>query len=147
MTGNATSFPLSKVAWSVTPHLHFPAGLFIYSSCGECPFPTRQWSIPHFSHCYNPSLQAHWGTWHHTHLLQPASLLMVHVKECLSTTPVAHATLLLLLQAFPSPRLLGGCCHSCLLWPACLFTVSVRECPFTTLQSSGHPSLFATFFF
>jgi hypothetical protein len=34
--------------------------------------------MSHFSHCYNPSpFQAHWGRWHHTHLLQPASLFTV----------------------------------------------------------------------
>jgi hypothetical protein len=31
----------------------------------ECPSPTLQWSMPHFSCCYKPSpLQAHWGRWH-----------------------------------------------------------------------------------
>jgi hypothetical protein len=45
--------------------------------------------------------------------------------------------LVALLQAFPSSRLLGGCCHSCLVWPAGLFTVCVRDCPFSTLLGCG----------
>jgi hypothetical protein len=52
---------------------------------GGCLSPTLQWSLPHFSCYYKSSpLQAHWGRWHHTHLLQPACLF--HVKECPSPT-------------------------------------------------------------
>jgi hypothetical protein len=43
------------------------------------------------------------------------------------------STLQPLLQAFPIPRLLGGCCRSCLLWQACLFTGHMGECPSSTL--------------
>jgi hypothetical protein len=51
--------------------------------------------------------------------------------------------------SFPSPRLVGRCCHSCLLWLASLFTVHLRDCPSPTLQSLGCPTLFAMclFFF
>jgi hypothetical protein len=52
------------------------------------------------------------------------------------------------LQAFPSPRLLYGCHHSCLLRPTCFFTVHLRECPSPTLQSWGSlPSFLHVFFF
>jgi hypothetical protein len=51
------------------------------------------------------------------------------------------------LQAFPSSRLLGGCCCSCLLWLACLFTVCLRDCSSPTLWGLGHPALFATCLF
>jgi hypothetical protein len=37
--------------------------------------PTLWWSVPHFSRCYKPSpLQAHWGRWRHSCLLQSAYL-------------------------------------------------------------------------
>jgi hypothetical protein len=57
--------------------------------------------------------------------------------------PVALSTRQPQLQAFPSPRLLGGCHHACLLWLACLFTVCLRDCTSPTLRGSGHPALFA----
>jgi hypothetical protein len=41
-TAAVTSFPLSKVAGWVLPLLPSPAGLFIYSSSGECSSPTLQ---------------------------------------------------------------------------------------------------------
>jgi hypothetical protein len=50
--------------------------------------PTVQWSMPHFSCCYKPCpLQAHWERWLHTHLLQPACLFTVRMKECPSFPP------------------------------------------------------------
>jgi hypothetical protein len=45
-TSAVTNFPLSKVAGQVPPLLPSPAGLFIYSSCGECPSPVL-WSSGH----------------------------------------------------------------------------------------------------
>jgi hypothetical protein len=106
---------------------------------------------PHDSRCYKPSpLQAYWGRWCHSCLLQPACLFTVHVEKCpYPLSPMELSSLQLLLQAFLSPRLLGGCCDSCLLWPACLFTVRMRDCSSPTLQSSGRPALFVLclFFF
>jgi hypothetical protein len=47
MTATVTSFPLSKAAGQVLPLLPSPAGLFIYSSCGKCSYPTLQiWGCP-----------------------------------------------------------------------------------------------------
>jgi hypothetical protein len=46
-TATITSFPLSKHTEKVALHPPSPAGLFIYSSHGKCPFPTFQWSFPH----------------------------------------------------------------------------------------------------
>jgi hypothetical protein len=83
----------------VAIHPPSPASLFVfvYSSCGKCPFPTFQWSFPH----------------------------------------IATVT------SFPTPRLLGGCCHSCFLRPACLSTVPWGIAPPPPLWRSGHPTLFA----
>jgi hypothetical protein len=71
------------------------------------PLPTLQWSVPHFSHCYKLSLlQAHWGRWPHTHLLRPACLFTLHLKEC------------------PSPTLQGSMPHFC-----CCYTLSpLQDC-------------------
>jgi hypothetical protein len=49
--------------------------------------------------------------------------------------------------SFPSPRLLGGCRHSCLLWPGLFIYSSMRDCPYLPLQHSGSPALFATCLF
>jgi hypothetical protein len=39
--------------------------------------------MPHFSRCWRPSpLQAHWGSWLHSHLLWPACLFTVRMGEC-----------------------------------------------------------------
>jgi hypothetical protein len=47
------------------------------------PSPTLLWIVPHFSYRYKLSpLQAHWGRWCHTRLLQLACLFTVHVREC-----------------------------------------------------------------
>jgi hypothetical protein len=114
-----------------------------------CPSPTLQWSMPHDSHCYKLSpLQGCWAG-----ATVPAfSGWLVYLQFAWGSAPPP------LQWSFPhdnhcyklSPtRLLGGCLHSCLLWQACLFTGHMRECPSSTLQSSGHPALFATclFFF
>jgi hypothetical protein len=116
---------------------------------GTCPTPIVRWSMPHFSHCWTPSpLQAHWGRWHRSCLLQQACIFTVHVRECPvppssgafhRTAPVTN---------FPAPRLLGGGCHWCLLPPACLFTVRVRQGPFPLSRAQGAlPSVLCVFFF
>jgi hypothetical protein len=52
------------------------------------------------------------------------------------------------LQAFPSPRLLGRCCHSCLLWPVCLFRFTWRIAPPPLSRAQGAPpSLLHVLFF
>jgi hypothetical protein len=117
---------------------------------GKWPSHVVWWSVPHFSCCWMPSpLQAHWGRWCHTCLLLPACLFTVRVGKCPCPPLVVLSTWPWLLQAFSSPRLLGRGRQSCLLRLACLFTVCVKECPSSTLQSSGHPAVFATclFFF
>jgi hypothetical protein len=54
---------------------------------GRFPFPILWWNMPHFSWRWKPSpLQAHWGRWHHTHLLWPACLFTIHVRECPSSS-------------------------------------------------------------
>jgi hypothetical protein len=59
---------------------------------GRCLSPTLQWSVPHFSHCCRPSpLQAHWGRWHHTHLLWSACLFTVRVWSALPQSPELRA--------------------------------------------------------
>jgi hypothetical protein len=113
---------------------------------GRCPSSTLQWSMPHLSRCWTPSLlQAHWERWRHSCLLW----LTYSLREGLpSTPPVELSTQQPLLQAFPAPRLLGGGCHSCLLWPAYLFTVHVRSAPPPLSRAQcALPSLLLVFFF
>jgi hypothetical protein len=50
-----TSFLLSKVAGKAPPLLPSPAGLFIYSSSGECSFPTLQSPICYVSFFFFPA--------------------------------------------------------------------------------------------
>jgi hypothetical protein len=123
--------------------------LFLFSVHMErCPSPTLQWSVPHFSCHWKPSpLQVYWGRWHHSCLLRLACLFTVCARVPIPPTLLELSTRQPLLEAFPSPRLLGRCCHSCLLWPASLFTVHLRECPSPTLQSSVFLALFATCLF
>jgi hypothetical protein len=115
-----------------------------------CSSPTLWWSVPHFSCCYKLSpLQAHSGRWCHTRLLRLAFLFTVRMRECpVPPTLVEFSTRQPLLQAVPSPRLLGGGCPSCLLWPACLFTVRVgRAPPPLSRAQCTPPSLLHVFFF
>jgi hypothetical protein len=71
------------------------ASFFKFRICvGRCPYPTLLWSVPHFSHCYQPSpLQAHWGRWCYSCLPRPA---------CLFTARVGNA----------SPQVSSGACHA-----------------------------------
>jgi hypothetical protein len=41
------AFPSASTLGEVALHLPSLAGLFIYRSCGKCPFPTLQWNPPH----------------------------------------------------------------------------------------------------
>jgi hypothetical protein len=61
---------------------------------------------------------------------------------------VERATWQPLLQAFPTPRLLGrGHCF-CLLQLACLFTVRMRECPSPSPEvRAPRPLCYMSFFF
>jgi hypothetical protein len=113
------------------------------------PTPTLWWIMPHFSHCWTPSLlQAYRGKWRHTCLLWLAWLFTVHVEECTSPPPVELSTGQPLLQAFPAPRLLGGGRHSCLLCLGCLSVVHVRECLSLLSGAQGAPpSLLCVLFF
>jgi hypothetical protein len=53
-----------------------------------------------------------------------------------------------LLQAFPSPMLLGECCCSSLRWLTCLFTLCMGSAPPTLSRAQGTlPSLLHVFFF
>jgi hypothetical protein len=80
-----------------------------------------------------------------THLLQLLSFLC---ESGPPPSPVALSTGQPQLQAFPSPRFLGGCLRSCLLWLACLFTVCLRDCSSPTLWAWGLlPSLLHVLFF
>jgi hypothetical protein len=79
--------------------------------------PTRLLQLPSFF--FNYSLRGEWP----------------------SPPPVELSSWQLLLQAFPSPRLLGGCRCFCLLWPACLFTVRVEGGP-PHSPELGRPAIF-----
>jgi hypothetical protein len=65
------------------------------------------WCSPGFDHhCYKFSpLQAHWGKWCYTHLLQPACLFTVHMGSVPSPLSSGAFLTQTLLQAFP----LQGC--------------------------------------
>jgi hypothetical protein len=47
--------------------------------------------------------------------------------------------------SFPTPKLLGRCCHSCLLQPACLFTVLWGSAPPRFHAQGALPSLLHVF--
>jgi hypothetical protein len=109
--------------------------------------PTFLWSVPHFSHFYKPSpLQAHWGRWCHTHLLQlfiysshgecPSPSLrwsMPHFSRCYKLSPLqAHW---------------GRWCHTHLLWSACLFTLPWGTAPPPLSGAEGTPPSFLHVFF
>jgi hypothetical protein len=109
---------------------------------GRCSSPILQLSVPYFSQCWIPSpLQAHWGRWHHTHLLRLACLFIVHVG---SASPTSGGAFLMIanVASFPCSKVAGWGLQ---LLPslACLFTVCLREYPSPPLWSSGHPALFA----
>jgi hypothetical protein len=104
--------------------------------------------VPHFSCCWTPPpLQAHWGRWCHTHLLQPACSPTVHVGQCPSPPPVLSIGQPLL-QAFPTPSLLSGGRHSCLLWLVYLqFTWWHAPPPLSGAQHALPILLCVSFFF
>jgi hypothetical protein len=117
---------------------------------GKCPSPTLWWILPQFSLCWMPSpLQAHWGRWCHTHLLWMACLFTVYVGKCpypplwWSFPPTSTVT------SFSHSKVAGWVLQL-LSSPVILFIYSSHEgVPSPTLQSSGHPALFAVclFFF
>jgi hypothetical protein len=61
---------------------------FLFSVCVvKCPSPTLQWSMPHFSCCWKPSLlQAHWGRC--AHPPSPASLFIYILHGELPLSPL-----------------------------------------------------------
>jgi hypothetical protein len=114
---------------------------FIWSLHGDVHSPTLWCSVP----CL-PLLQAHWGRWRHTHLLQLACLFRVRVGKCPSPTPVELSTWQPLFQGFPAPRFLGRCCQ---LLPslAGLFIYSSSEGVPLSRAQGALPSLLHIFFF
>jgi hypothetical protein len=114
---------------------------FIWSLHGDVHSPTLWCSVP----CL-PLLQAHWGRWRHTHLLQLAFYLEFAWES--APPPLRwsfphdnHCFKVSLLQGF-----WAGAANSCLLWPACLFTVRVRECHSPELREPC-PLCYISFFF
>jgi hypothetical protein len=96
----------------------------------------------------NLPLSMHTGRWRHTHLLWPACLFTVHVKECPSLPPPGGAShTSATVTSFPLSKV-DGQVPPFLPFPTSLFIYSLSgECPSPTLQSSGCPALFATCLF
>jgi hypothetical protein len=89
--------------------------LFYLEFMGMCLSPTLQW-MPHLSCCYKPSpLPAYWGMCA-TPAFSRWLFYSSHGEVPLLPSPVELSTWQPLLQAFPTPRLVGGGCHSCLFW-------------------------------
>jgi hypothetical protein len=87
--------------------------------------------------------------------IQPYLPVEIAVSFCLEVawgvplpySPMERATLANV-TTFPSPRLLGRCCHSCLLQQDCLFTLCMRECPPPLPGAQGTlPSLLHVYLF